>query len=783
MGSWIQNREAVERKCDMKKQRIFLHTLILVLAAACFGTAAYGWTKYANVKAKNEYRWEYQSQYEQIIKASMWDIAGVYLYIKNFSNDDKILVKSKEYGNLTAKDIKEIYKDEDRKKEFYNKLYDSSQVYNDDEVNLTDEQDKQYNYYKKIVEYIVEYDNISDNNNVKNIINNKTDIPEPEAEIDGVNYELLFKNGEKTYRISTSNDLNDSRYRDYCIIEGNQIESLDNKGIMKDFTVDVENAWSEFIENAFVDIYIESAEDSLQVYYYEDEYNDFVKSVVSASYAIDKSKNSYLNRLYKQYNNAPEDKSGIIKKEIVIALVCGVCVLTAFVIYLILMCMAGHKEKGDEASINKIDKLWWDVAVIVLISVSFIAMIPLLQEASYFWYHDGKDIFNIIMAVTGVVSLLIVESVLLLSESFFRRIKCKAFWKTTLIGKICNGIKKAISYLMLNIKTSILVIVFGVLSFLWCSFSVITACNGENAWLGLVMMVVLIIIVCGAIFIFIKEYDSINEGTKKIADGNLEYKVEGDYKFKLNRNLKESINNIGDGLSKAVAESVKNERTKTELITNVSHDLKTPLTSIINYVGLLKTEGLKSDNAEKYLEVIDRKSIRLKNLTEDLVEASKLNAGAINFEMQQIDIVQLVNQSLGEYEEKFEEKHLTVMKTIQEEPLYVMADGRKTWRVFENLYGNIYKYAMDNTRVYVDITRQNDKVIIFIRNISASPLNFNAKELTERFVRGDKSRTTEGSGLGLSIAKSIVEKQNGQMNIYLDGDLFKVEIMMNLKQA
>ena len=247
--------------------------------------------------------------------------------------------------------------------------------------------------------------------------------------------------------------------------------------------------------------------------------------------------------------------------------------------------------------------------------------------------------------------------------------------------------------------------------------------------------------------------------------------------------MKESINNIGDGLSKAVAESVKNERTKTELITNVSHDLKTPLTSIINYVGLLKTEGLKSDNAEKYLEVIDRKSIRLKNLTEDLVEASKLNAGAINFEMQQIDIVQLVNQSLGEYEEKFEEKHLTVMKTIQEEPLYVMADGRKTWRVFENLYGNIYKYAMDNTRVYVDITRQNDKVVIFIRNISASPLNFDAKELTERFVRGDKSRTTEGSGLGLSIAKSIVEKQNGQMNIYLDGDLFKVEIMMNLKQA
>lgn len=768
----------------MKKQKIILHILILVLAATCFGIAVNGWKKYAYVKDKKDYRDEYQEQYEQIIKDSMWDISGEYLYIKNFSDDDKILVKSKEYGNLTAKDIKEISKDDEKRNEYYNKLYALSNAYDDeedDESNLTDEQEKQYKYYKKAVEYIVEYDNVSDNNYVKNMINNKTDIPELDSDIDGVNYELLFKNSEKTYRIGTSNNLNDSKYRDYCIFEGNQIKSLDSKGIMKDFTVDMENTWSEFIENAFVDVYIESADDSLQIYYYENEYKEFEKSIVSASYAIDKTKTSYLNKIYKQYNNAPEDKSSIIKKEVIIALVCGICVIAAFVIYLILMFMAGHKEKGDEASLNKIDKLWWDVAVVVVIGISFIAMIPLLQEASYFWYNNGKDIFNVIMAVTGVVSLVIVESVVLLSESFFRRIKCKVFWKTTLIGKVCNGIKKGISYLMLNIKTSILVIAFGVLSFLWCSFSVITAYNVENAWLGLVMMVVLIIIVCGAIFIFVKEYDSINEGTKKIADGNLDYKVEGNYKFKLNRNLKDSINSIGDGLSKAVAESVKNERTKTELITNVSHDLKTPLTSIINYVDLLKTEGLDSDSAEKYLEVIDRKSIRLKNLTEDLVEASKLNAGAINFEMQKIDIVQLVNQSLGEYEEKFEEKNLTVVKTVKEEPLYVMADGRKTWRVFENLYGNIYKYAMSNTRVYVDISRRNDKVVIFIRNISESPLNFNAQELTERFVRGDKSRTTEGSGLGLSIAKSIVEKQNGQMNIYLDGDLFKVEIMMNLK--
>lgn len=233
-------------------------------------------------------------------------------------------------------------------------------------------------------------------------------------------------------------------------------------------------------------------------------------------------------------------------------------------------------------------------------------------------------------------------------------------------------------------------------------------------------------------------------------------------------------------MNAAVAESIKNERMKTELITNVSHDLKTPLTSIINYVDLLKTEGLDSENAEKYLDVLDKKTQRLKNLTEDLVEASKLTSGAIKLNREKIDLVQLVDQSLGEYNEKFREKHLEVIKTVPESPAYVLADGRKTWRVFENLYGNIYKYAMTGTRVYIDVKTMGGKVFISVKNISENPLNFNAEELMERFVRGDVSRTTEGSGLGLSIARSIVERQNGEMKITLDGDLFKVEIVMNL---
>jgi len=221
---------------------------------------------------------------------------------------------------------------------------------------------------------------------------------------------------------------------------------------------------------------------------------------------------------------------------------------------------------------------------------------------------------------------------------------------------------------------------------------------------------------------------------------------------------------------------MKSERMKTDLITNVSHDLKTPLTSIINYVDLLKTEGFDSKNANKYLDILDKKSQRLKNLTEDLVEASKLTSGAIELHKEKINIVELINQSLGEYNEKFNQRNLTVVKTIPDKAIYINADGRRMWRVFENLYGNIFKYAMEGTRVYVDVEEHNGEIVIGIKNISEKALNISPDELMDRFVRGDQSRSTEGSGLGLSIAKTIIERHDGTMEIILDGDLFKVVI-------
>ena len=240
--------------------------------------------------------------------------------------------------------------------------------------------------------------------------------------------------------------------------------------------------------------------------------------------------------------------------------------------------------------------------------------------------------------------------------------------------------------------------------------------------------------------------------------------------------MAEYINNIGDGLDAAVENSLKKERMQTELITNVSHDLKTPLTSIINYVDLLKRENLTDPQVQEYLRILDEKSQRLKVLTEDVVEASKASTGNIKFEMNDIDFVEMVQQVIGEFEEKFQEKNLTMMVHFTDEPSIIYADGQKMWRVLENVFGNVVKYAMEGTRVYAEISNSNKKVVFSLKNISAQPLNFSADELTERFIRGDVARNTEGSGLGLSIAKSLTELQGGEFKLYLDGDLFKVMI-------
>lgn len=276
----------------------------------------------------------------------------------------------------------------------------------------------------------------------------------------------------------------------------------------------------------------------------------------------------------------------------------------------------------------------------------------------------------------------------------------------------------------------------------------------------------------------------IRQVTRQITSGELNAKAPLP-KSLLFRELTENINHIGNGLAVAVEQQLKSERMKTELITNVSHDIKTPLTSIINYVNLLKKTGLQEETTQAYLAVLEEKSWRLKTLIEDLVEASKASSGTLAIQLQRLDLCELVKQACGEFEDRLEDRDLELVLTLSEnseseEGLPVIADGRSTYRIIENLLSNVIKYAMPGTRVYVETCSNPTTALLSIKNISAAPLNISSDELMERFVRGDLSRNTEGSGLGLSIAKSLAELQHGSFELYLDGDLFKAIVTLPL---
>ena len=242
------------------------------------------------------------------------------------------------------------------------------------------------------------------------------------------------------------------------------------------------------------------------------------------------------------------------------------------------------------------------------------------------------------------------------------------------------------------------------------------------------------------------------------------------------KRIAETINAIGAGFDAAVEKSMKSERLKTDLITNVSHDIKTPLTSIINYVDLLKKENFQDPKVVHYIEVLEQKAQRLKVLTEDVVEASKVSSGNIHLEYMRINFVEMIQQTSGEFEEKFKKRRLQEILSLPEEEVIIHVDGRRTWRILENIYNNAAKYALEGSRIYADLKVVKGKAVFMLKNISEQPLNITADELTERFIRGDISRSTEGSGLGLSIAKSLTEMQGGKFELYLDGDLFKVTI-------
>ena len=271
-----------------------------------------------------------------------------------------------------------------------------------------------------------------------------------------------------------------------------------------------------------------------------------------------------------------------------------------------------------------------------------------------------------------------------------------------------------------------------------------------------------------------RQLEEIKEALQKIYEGKTDIYLDKEEMEGILKEMTVYINDIAGGFSNAIEESLQSERLKTELITNVSHDIKTPLTSIINYVDLLKKENIQDKKVKEYIEILDKKSQRLKKLTEDLVEASKVSSGNVKLNIEEINLKELIHQSIGEFKDRLEKKGLQVEVSMPQEEVKIKADNRYMYRVIENLFSNITKYALDNSRVYIDIRKEKGRIEASMKNISKDKLNISSDELMQRFVRGDKSRYTEGSGLGLSIAKSLIELQGGEFTIHIDGDLFKV---------
>ena len=443
--------------------------------------------------------------------------------------------------------------------------------------------------------------------------------------------------------------------------------------------------------------------------------------------------------------------------------------------------VAGRSNRDDELHLNWFDAWKTEVAatvvivlwlIPVLLSGSILSLTDLFMDlnndlATLYGYYNY--VMNSIPYVIGGGMLAAYTCLMFLVGylSLVRRLKAGTMWKNSVLHMIVQFVHQV----SINIGSVWkVVIIFGGLFLI----------HGAAQISGHSVLFVILLPIDIVAFVYLVYQTigkkKIKQGISQIAQGEMDYKIDTTGLSGEQKEVAELVNVIGTGLNTAVEKSVKNERLKTDLITNVSHDIKTPLTSIINYVELLKQENFEDPKIRRYIEVLEQKSQRLKTLTEDVVEASKVSSGNISLDMMNLNLVEMIQQTSGEFQEKFAARNLEEVLNLPEEEAMICVDGRRTWRVLENIYNNAAKYAMEGSRIYADLTVLEDQVLFTLKNVSAYPLNISADELTERFIRGDISRSTEGSGLGLSIAKTLTEMQKGQFELYLDGDLFKVTI-------
>ena len=459
---------------------------------------------------------------------------------------------------------------------------------------------------------------------------------------------------------------------------------------------------------------------------------------------------------------------------ILILVISGICLIAGFAV---LMYASGRRDADGTIVLRRLDRIPFALlaAAVFLIETWLVSWLWLLIEDAGYYYNAYSAIVGSLPL--GLLFAFISMMVLLgFCMSLAVRCKAKCFWRYTLLHYILIPIRAFWRMCHENLPL-MAVVILGYLGICFIEFILLTY-FGEGHFFHYhkeTIFALLIEKACVGALVVVTAFQlhRLFKGGKSIASGDMKPidTVGMFYHFKKHG---EDINRIGDGIAAAVERQMKSERMKTELITNVSHDIKTPLTSIINYVDLIKKEEITDPALIEYVDVLDRQSARLKKLIEDLIEASKASTGTLNVNMETFDATVMLTQFIGEFEERMQEAGLELIVSQPQTSVFIKADGRHLWRVVDNLMNNICKYTQPGTRVYIDMAAANSRVTILFRNISSARLNISSEELMERFVRGDSSRNTEGSGLGLSIALSLMQLMGGTMQLDVDGDLFKV---------
>lgn len=450
-------------------------------------------------------------------------------------------------------------------------------------------------------------------------------------------------------------------------------------------------------------------------------------------------------------------RNALIPISIIYMLLLTLC--TVFTFY-----SAGYTKKAEQPFAGGIHRIPLDIAALIYVPIGIITV---WVAREFLLYVSTRSSDGEIALGLALLYLFCAVTFIFL-ESLAVRIRCKTVFKNTVTGRLVRLVSRTVKTKGLAVKTA-----FVYLAELAVIAAVGLACALIN---NIIPLFIFALLLLPLTFAFVYEFNVISEGTERFSSGDIGTKITEKLLFGPFKRLAANLNSINDTVNNAVQERLKSENMKTELITNVSHDLKTPLTSIVNYIDLLKKLDIGDATAKEYIEVIDRQSQRLKKLTIDIVDASKASTGNIEVHPEKLDLRVMVSQMDGEYCDKLIESSLSLITDIPESPTYINADGKLLWRIFDNIMSNVCKYSLPGTRVYLTLTESDGMSTVILRNISKNELNIAPEELTERFVRGDSSRNTEGSGLGLSIASSLAELMHGSFKISIDGDLFKVSV-------